>query len=148
MKIWLTVGTFLVLSGCGAAPTLRVMAEGASPDVADTRKSQLKRPPKGEELLLPIDCPGDLGAARVWLGLRSRKIDLKIDCAVPLPTEGDPSTPGSETQTITFDGTLPRRGNGVVESLQCPGRGGFIEVRVTLNKDDYRGAARCATGGQ
>lgn len=148
MKIGLTVGLVLMLSGCGAAPTLRVMAEGASPDASDTRKSQLKRPPKGEELLLPIDCPGDLGAARVWLGLRSKKIDLEIDCAVPLPTAGEPSPSSTEPLTLTFDGELPSRGEGVVESLHCPQRGGLVEVKVTLNEDDYRGVAQCATGGQ
>lgn len=158
MKEWLTTGLLLALSGCGAAPTIRVIAEGASPDLSDTHASRVSRPARGEELSLPIDCPDNLGAARVWLGLRSKKVELKIECAVPLPGANEPtadetargasSASSSETHTITFEGVLPRRGSGVVESLRCPQDGGFIEVRINLNKDDYHGTARCEAGGK
>lgn len=145
MKACLIAGLFLTLGGCGAAPTLRVMAEGTSPDVSDTRESLLKRPPNGEEVSLPIRCPESLGAAHVWLGLGRKKIDLKIACAVHLP--GARATPASnlERHTLTFNGVLPRRGKGAVESLHCPKNAGLIDIKVILNKHDYLGTVECAS---
>src|SRR5690606_10514872 len=117
-------------------------------DLSDTRESHLKRPASGEEWSLPINCPGDLGAARAWLGLRSKKIHLKIDCAVPVPNAADTAALDTETRAPTFNGALPRRGNGVVVPLSCSEREGLIEIKLTLGKDDYRGVAKCARGGE